>query len=200
MKKIIIATRNEKKFEELKRLLEDTGNEFLSLNDFPYIEEIKEDGKTFEENAVKKAKEIMLKTGITAIADDSGLVVPALHGEPGIYSARYAGEPRDDKKNIEKLLERMKDLTERSAYFICVIALAEPDGDIRTFEGRVNGIITHEPKGDKGFGYDPVFIPQGMTRTFAEMEPEEKDRLSHRMMAIKLLKEHLKNMSGREER
>ncbi len=193
MKKIIIATRNKKKFEELKRLLEDTGNEFLSLNDFPDIEEIKEDGKTFEENAVKKAKEIMMKTGISVISDDSGLVVPTLGGEPGIYSARYAGEPRDDRKNIEKLLDKMKNLTERRAYFICVIAFAEPDGDIRTFEGRVNGIITHEPRGNKGFGYDPVFIPDGMTKTFAEMEPEEKDRLSHRRKAIELLEEYLKN-------
>lgn len=193
-KKIVIATRNKKKLEELRRLTEDLDLEFLSLDDFPDIPEVIEDGKTFEENAIKKAISIAKATGLPAIADDSGLVVDSLNGAPGVYSARYAGEPSDDKKNIEKLLKKMEGVPpdKRQAHFVCVICLATPDGLFRTFTGRVDGIITEEPRGEGGFGYDPVFQPEGLNRTFAELSAEEKDSMSHRKRALGLLKEFLK--------
>ncbi len=192
--KIVVATRNKKKLEELKRLMKDIDIELLSLEDFPQTEEVVEDGKTFEDNAIKKALQIAKATGLPAIADDSGLVVDSLAGAPGVYSARYAGEPADDKKNIERLLREMASIPEhkRQAHFICVIALATPEGELKTFTGRVDGIITKEPRGEGGFGYDPVFQPEGLNRTFAEISGEEKDSMSHRMKAIKLLKEYLK--------
>lgn len=192
--KIVVATRNRKKLEELQRLMKDIKIELLSLDDFPHVPEVIEDGKTFEENAIKKAIFIAKATGLPAIADDSGLVVDALEGAPGIYSARYAGEPSDDRKNIEKLLRDMATFPDhkRQAHFICVIALATPKGEVKTFTGSVDGIITKEPRGEGGFGYDPVFEPEGLNRTFAEISREEKDSMSHRMRAIKLLKEYLK--------
>jgi XTP/dITP diphosphohydrolase len=194
--KIVLATRNKKKLEELKRLLEGLPIELFSLMDFPGLPEVIEDGLTFEENAVKKAQFVAKATGLLAIADDSGLVVDSLGGAPGVYSARYAGEPSDDKRNIEKLLKELSGVpvSSRQAYFICVIALAFPDGKVRTFTGRVDGIITKEPRGEKGFGYDPVFQPEGLDRTFAELSPEEKDAMSHRMKAISQLKEYLRSL------
>ncbi|MCX7793998.1 MAG: XTP/dITP diphosphatase [Thermodesulfovibrionales bacterium] len=193
--KIVLATRNKKKLEELKRLIEDIDIELLSLEDFPDAPDVIEDGKTFEENAIKKAVTIAKATGLPAIADDSGLVVDCLGGAPGVYSARYAGEPSDDKRNIEKLLREMEGVPaeRRHAHFICVICLATPDGNARTFTGRVDGIITEEPRGTGGFGYDPVFQPSGLNRTFAELSAEEKDSMSHRSRALKLLKEYLKS-------
>ncbi len=200
--KIVLATKNRKKFEELRRLLIDRAQgleiELLSLQDFPDLPEVIEDGLTFEENATKKALSVARATGLLAIADDSGLVVDSLNGAPGVYSARYAGEPSDDKRNIEKLLKELSEVPDdkRQAHFICVIAIASPEGDFKTFTGRVDGIITRESRGDKGFGYDPVFQPEGMDRTFAEMSPEEKDAMSHRMKAIEQLREYLRNLSG----
>jgi XTP/dITP diphosphohydrolase len=205
--KIVLATRNKKKLEELKRLLEGLPTvtsppiELFSLMDFPGLPEVIEDGLTFEENAVKKAQFVAKATGLLAIADDSGLVVDSLGGAPGVYSARYAGEPSDDKRNIEKLLKELSGVpvSSRQAYFICVIALAFPDGKVRTFTGRVDGIITKEPRGEKGFGYDPVFQPEGLDRTFAELSPEEKDAMSHRMKAISQLKEYLRSLLDTEK-
>lgn len=204
--RVVIATRNRKKLEELKRLLLgseanslDRGGEILCLEDFPYVPEVVEDGATFEENAIKKALEVAKATGLPAISDDSGLVVEALGGAPGIYSARYAGEPSDDRRNIEKLLRELEDVPpeKRQAYFECVIAFATPDGIVKTFRGRIDGIITEKPRGEGGFGYDPVFQPEGLNRTFAEVSKEEKDSMSHRMKAIRLLKEYLKGEGQR---
>ncbi len=140
--------------------------------------------------------EAVRATGLPGIADDSGLVVDSLGGAPGIYSARYAGEPPDDRRNIEKLLKEMEDIPEdkRQAHFICVIALATPEGEVKTFTGRIDGIITYAPRGEGGFGYDPIFKPEGFDKTFAEMTPMEKDSLSHRMRAVKALREYLERM------
>ena len=204
--KIVLASRNKKKLEELKRLLGEVGGAgnsektdivLLSLEDFPGAPEVIEDGTTFEENAIKKALQTAKATGLPAIADDSGLVVEALGGAPGVYSARYAGEPSDDRRNIEKLLRELEGVPpeKRQAHFECVIAFATPDGMVKTFTGRVDGIITEEPRGEAGFGYDPVFQPEGLDRTFAEVSKEEKDSMSHRYRAIRLLKEYLKQVA-----
>jgi XTP/dITP diphosphohydrolase len=158
---LVVATRNRKKVEELKRLLEGMPVMLYTLDDFPACPEVAEDADTFEGNAVKKAVAAAVCTGKPAIADDSGLEVYALNGAPGVMSARYAGPGADDRKNIEKLLSEMKGIRDRGARFICIIALAFPDGSVKTFEGYVEGRIGREPKGSGGFGYDPVFYPAG---------------------------------------
>lgn len=192
---IVIATRNKKKLSEFRRILEGTDIRILSLDDFPSCPEIEETGKTFKENAIKKALEVSRFTGRLAISDDSGLEVDALLGAPGVYSARYAGASAGDKDNVEKLLKELKDVPdkERTARFICVIALVYPDGTTKTFEGEVRGTIGKTPKGNSGFGYDPVFYPEGYDRTFAEMTPQEKDSLSHRARALQKLTDFLKS-------
>lgn len=193
---IVLATRNRKKIEEIRRIVKDMPVTLYTLDDFPDCPEVKEDGNTFEANAVKKAKEISKFTGIPALADDSGLEVYALNGAPGVLSARYASENADDRQNIEKLLKEMYPIPDekRIARFVCVIALAFPDGKIETFEGHSEGSIGREPKGSNGFGYDPVFYPEGHSRTFAEMSDKEKDALSHRGMALKKLHQFLKKI------
>ncbi len=193
---IVLATRNRKKIEEIKSILsvmEDPPG-ILTLDDFPECHEVKEDGETFETNAVKKAVYIAECTGITAIADDSGLEAEALKGAPGILSARYAGESADDRANFEKLLNEMRKVPgkNRNARFVCCIAMAFPDGDVKTFSGYVNGRIGTEPKGKNGFGYDPIFYPENSNRTFAEMNDNEKNSLSHRGMALREFQEYLK--------
>lgn len=198
---IVLATRNKKKVEEIKRIVKDMPISVYSLDDFPDCPEVEEDGKTFEENAVKKARAVSSHTNMPALADDSGLEVYALDGEPGVLSARYAGENADDRKNTEKLLNEMRSVPDgkRGARFACCIALAFPAGDLalrdgkaETFTGYSEGSIGREPKGSNGFGYDPVFYPAGCKRTFAEMDDEEKDSLSHRGAALKKLHEYLK--------
>ena len=198
---IVLATRNKKKVEEIKRIVKDMPISVYSLDDFPDCPEVVEDGKTFEENAVKKARAVSSHTNMPALADDSGLEVYALDGEPGVLSARYAGENADDRKNTEKLLNEMRSVPDgkRGARFACCIALAFPAGDLalrdgkaETFTGYSEGSIGREPKGSNGFGYDPVFYPAGCKRTFAEMDDEEKDSLSHRGAALKKLHEYLK--------
>lgn len=191
--KIVVASRNKKKVEELRRILEGPNLTLLSINDFPELEEVVEDGETFEENALKKARYVCRKTGIPALADDSGLEVESLGGKPGVRSARYAGENATDEDNVRKLLEEMKEIPmeNRKARFVCLIALVFPNGEERVFFGCVNGTIAKEPRGKFGFGYDPVFIPNGYERTFAEMTPEEKDKLSHRREALDKLKKFL---------
>ncbi|MBI4687282.1 MAG: XTP/dITP diphosphatase [Nitrospirae bacterium] len=194
---IVLATTNKKKIEEIKDIFEDAGiplDNVFTLKDFPEYPDVVEDGETFEENAVKKAKTIAERTCITAIADDSGLEVDALGGAPGVFSARYAGEPSDDKKNVEKLLNEMANIPDekRKARFVCCIAIASPEGEINTFLGYVEGIIGREPKGENGFGYDPVFYPEGHNRTFAEMSGDEKNAMSHRGRAIRQLQGYLK--------
>lgn len=197
---IILASRNRKKIEELKNIIQACGfsGKEASVNihtpdEFPQCEEVEEDGATFEANAIKKAAYIFECSGMTAVADDSGLEVDELDGAPGVFSARYAGEVTDDWANLEKLLREMKDVPDqrRRARFVCCIALADRSG-IKTFIGYVEGRIGKEPRGEKGFGYDPVFYPEGHDRTFAEMSDEEKSSMSHRGRALRELQGYLK--------
>ncbi len=192
---IVLATRNKKKIEEIKRITADLPITILSLDNFPNCPETVEDKDTFEGNAVKKAIEVCRYTGKPALADDSGLEVDALNGSPGVYSARYAGGcgSGNDVKNYEKVLSELKSVPveKRGAQFVCCMALAFPDGKIETFFGYAKGRIGSEPKGKSGFGYDPVFIPAGYEKTFAEMTGLEKDNLSHRGKALEKLKQFL---------
>lgn len=193
MLELVIATRNKKKLQEMQRLLEGLGVRLYTLEDFPECPEVEEDEGTFKGNAIKKALAISRCTGKITISDDSGLEVYALKGAPGVYSARYAGEKADDKANVEKLLSEMEGIKDRGARFVCFIALAFPEGEIKVFEGHVEGTINLKPKGDKGFGYDPVFIPEGYHRTFAEMDSHEKDAISHRGKALDKLRDYIVN-------
>ncbi len=194
---IVLATRNNKKIEEIKRITAGLPITIFSLDNFPDCPETVEDKETFEGNALKKAIEVCRCTGKPALADDSGLEVDALSGAPGVYSARYAGGigPGIDVRNYEKLLDELKNVSDekRGARFVCCMALAFPDGKTRTFMGFAKGCIGHGPRGKTGFGYDPVFIPEGYEKTFAEMTPEEKDRLSHRGKALEKLAEFLRS-------
>ena len=186
---ILIATHNQHKKEEIQQIL---GNDFsvTSLADYDLHEEIVEDGNSFHENALIKAKYCFEKTGKPSLGDDSGLVVEALDGRPGIYSARYAGN-HDFAKNMAKVLDEMKNEDNRKAYFVTVMCLFDGDGT-HYFEGRVNGNLTREIRGEKGFGYDPIFIPDHHEITFAEMKPEDKNAISHRKKAIELFLDFLK--------
>jgi len=192
---IVLATRNKKKIEEIRRITGDLPITILSLENFPDCPETVEDRDTFEGNAVKKAVEVCRCTGKPALADDSGLEVDALGGAPGVYSARYAVATGSvsDVLNYQKLLSELRNvITEkRGAQFVCCMALAFPDGTVKTFLGYAKGRIGMEPKGKTGFGYDPVFIPDSYERTFAEMTGEEKDKLSHRGKAIEKLADFL---------
>lgn len=192
---IVLATRNKKKIEEIRRITTDLSVEILSLADYPNCPETIEDRDNFEGNAVKKAVEVCQCTGKPALADDSGLEVNALKGAPGIYSARYAGENANDVRNNEKLLAELKNVSpeKRGAQFVCCMALALPDGTVKTFLGYAKGRIGLEPKGKTGFGYDPVFIPEGFEKTFAEMTGEEKDNLSHRGKALENVRNFLRS-------
>jgi len=174
-------------------MLDEMGISLMSLNDFSDSPNIEEDGNTFFDNAHKKAKIIADFTGETVLADDSGLEVDYLGGGPGVRSSRYSGEDATDEGNIRKLLDQMKDVPaeRRDACFKCVLVLYHPDGRFKSFEGSLHGRISDKPIGESGFGYDPVFIPEGHKRTFAEMSGEEKDRLSHRGKALAKLAEFL---------
>lgn len=193
---LVIATRNRKKIEEIKRILDGMPVTLYTLNDFPGCPEVVEDADTFEGNAVKKAVAVARYSKKPAIADDSGLEVYALNNAPGVLSARYAGTRTDDRRNLEKLLLDMREIEEsrRGARFVCSIALAFPDGGGETFHGFVEGRIGGQPKGFNGFGYDPVFYPEGHDRTFAEMGDDEKDALSHRGMALNKLRSRLSSI------
>ncbi|MBF0623652.1 MAG: XTP/dITP diphosphatase [Magnetococcales bacterium] len=195
--KVVLATRNRKKVEEIRRMA--TGSlTLLSLNDFPECLEVVEDGATFRANACKKAREVARYTGLTALADDSGLEVDALGGRPGVHSARYAGTGATDRQNLDKLLEELGDRPEdqRTARFVCVLALVDAKGGCRIFDGRVEGRIAFQPRGENGFGYDPVFLPEGAPVTFAEMDPGAKDAMSHRGRALAQLASALNDHSG----
>ncbi|MEJ8590259.1 RdgB/HAM1 family non-canonical purine NTP pyrophosphatase [Riemerella anatipestifer] len=180
-KEILIATHNQHKKEEIQQILGD-GFIVKSLSDYQLNDEIVEDGNTFEENAFIKASYCFQKTGIPSLGDDSGLVVDALDGRPGIYSARYAGN-HDFKANIAKVLEEMQGKTNRAAHFITVLCLVDENG-ASYFEGKVHGHLLEEDRGHQGFGYDPIFVPNGYETTFAEMTPEEKNAISHRKNAL----------------
>lgn len=185
---IVLATRNRKKVQEMEKILTRRGGglHIFTPDDFPACEEVEEDGETFEANAVKKASYFYSCTGMTAIADDSGLEVEALGGAPGVVSARYAGEGVDDAANTRKLLRELEGVPpeERGARFFCCIAVASSSG-LHTFTGYVNGRIGSEARGDRGFGYDPVFYPEGYSVTFAQMSEDEKNSISHRAQALR---------------
>ena len=187
---LIFATHNKHKLSEVQKMLPDI--KLNSLTEIGFNEEIEENGNSFEENAIIKAETIYLKTKLNVFSDDSGLVIPALNGEPGIFSARYAGTG-NDKDNNKKVLDKLKDKNDRSAYFICVICLII-DGKKHIFEGKVDGEILTEPRGDNDFGYDPIFKPNGYDLSFAEMTPELKNKISHRSIAIEGVKNYLFNI------
>ena len=179
---IVVATGNLHKVQEYKELLADQNVELKSLKDYPNCPEVVEDGKTFAENASKKAVEVCRYCDVPTFADDSGLEVEALGGEPGIYSSRYA---ENDAARIAKLLKNLEGKENRRARFVCVIAIAINGEVIETFEGEVKGTIVDAPRGTNGFGYDPVFQPDGFDKTFAEMTDEEKNQISHRADAVR---------------
>lgn len=190
--KLLLATRNQGKIEEFRRILEALAPgeiELVGLNQFPDVGDVDETGSTFAENSLLKAREMSEATGLPAISDDSGLCVNALNGDPGIYSARWAGSHGDDRANLEKVLDQLKDVpdSERGAYFICVATLYLPDGRSFTEEGRFYGEILREPVGDQGFGYDPIFKPEGLDISSAQMSSEEKDAVSHRGKALRAI-------------
>ena len=181
---LVLATNNKNKIKEFKTILKDFKVEIRSLSDFGPIPEAIEDGDTFDENAYKKAHHVARILGLPAISDDSGLVVKALNGAPGVHSARYAGENATDDENTDKLLKELKDVPDRSAYFQCVLSIAVPSGPALTYEGRCDGTITSERAGFDGFGYDPVFFVGDFQKTFAQLSMEEKNSISHRGKAL----------------
>ncbi len=188
---LVLSTRNNGKISEFKQMVKDFDIELRGLNDFGPIPEVEEDGRTFEENALKKARFTSRVLGLPAIADDSGLVVKALHGEPGIYSARYAGENATDEENNTKLLKKMQGIKDRTAQFMCVIAIAVPRGPALIYTGTCDGIILDKPRGSNGFGYDPLFYYPPLKKTFAEMTPEEKNLVSHRGKAMAEIRDEI---------
>ena len=183
--KLLIATRNPHKLTEIRQILAVPALELVSLGEFPDLPDVVEDGNSFEANAKKKAVTCALATGLWTLADDSGLEVDALGGAPGVRSARYAGEPVDNAANNRKLLNALKDATNRQARFRCTVALSDPKGHAWVVEGTCEGHIIEECRGTEGFGYDPMFVPQGYTATFSEMDGEAKNRISHRAAALR---------------
>ena len=181
---IVLATRNEGKVSEIRTLLEGAPVLVKSLNDFGPIPPVAEDGETFEDNAVKKAQFTARVLGFPALADDSGLVVKALDGQPGVHSARFAGEDASDEDNNLKLLETMDGVEDREAFFMCILALAVPSGPTLIYEATCHGIVTEALIGDQGFGYDPLFYYPPLEKTFAQMSTEEKNAVSHRGKAL----------------
>lgn len=188
--RICFATNNQYKINEIKTMLP-SSVEVVSLEDIGCREELREDQKTLEGNSHQKAEYVFRKYGVPCFADDTGLEVFALDGEPGVYSARYAGNHRDNMANIQLLWDRLKDKDNRQAQFRTVITLIRENGRVRQFEGTVKGSIITELRGEGGFGYDPVFIPKGYEQTFAEMSADQKNAISHRGVAIHKLVEFL---------
>lgn len=191
--KIVIATNNKKKLAEIQAIMQDERIELISLDCFPGIKDIPETGTTFRENAVIKAKAVYSKTGFPAIADDSGIALDQLDGRPGVYSARYAGKDADDRKNNAKLQEELSAFPEpHTGRYICS-AVFYDGARLIASEGKLEGLILTAPRGNNGFGYDPYFLPDGYTITTAEMDPAEKNRISHRYHAFQSLKEKIVN-------
>jgi len=194
--KLVLATRNQGKITEFRRILDALAPgeiELVGVDQFPDLVDVEETGSTFEENSLLKARYTSHATGLPAIADDSGLCVDALNGDPGIYSARWAGAHGDDQANIVKVLEQLKDIDDekRGAHFMCVASLVLPDGREHVAEGRFDGHILREPVGENGFGYDPIFQPLGFTISSAQMSAEEKDLLSHRGKSLRQIAPHV---------
>jgi len=187
--KLLIASRNIHKIREIRSIFKLYNLEIIGANDLPDLPEVVEDGGTFQANAVKKAVTMALASQLWAMADDSGLEVDALNGAPGIYSSRYAEKPGDYAANNKKLLEELDGNTVCTARFCCVMALSSPSGRAQAVEGICRGRIVQEARGSQGFGYDPLFIPDGYSMTFAEMEPAVKNNISHRAVALRKARE-----------
>ncbi|MBW0768250.1 MULTISPECIES: XTP/dITP diphosphatase [Mammaliicoccus] len=190
MKDIIIASNNKGKIEDFKAIFPKAN--VIGISEIAPDFDVEETGTTFEENAILKSETASKALNKIVIADDSGLSVEALYGEPGIYSARYAGEPKDDQANIEKLLSNLKDKENKNAEFICAIAVSEPGKDTVTYVGKVQGEIIDEQRGENGFGYDPIFFVPSLDKTMAELTAAEKSAISHRGNAIKLMNEDIR--------
>ncbi|PRP56633.1 non-canonical purine NTP pyrophosphatase [Bacillus halotolerans] len=189
MKEAIIATHNPGKVKEFKEIFEPKGYEVKSLAEIGFTDEIEETGHTFEENAILKAEAVAKAVNKMVIADDSGLSVDNLGGRPGVYSARYAGEQKDDQANIDKVLSELRGIEkeQRTARFRCALAVSIPGEETKTVEGHVEGYIAEEPRGEYGFGYDPIFIVKDKDKTMAELTSDEKNKISHRADALKKL-------------
>lgn len=194
MRKIVLSTDNKNKLREIREILEDLDVKIYGKSDINGMDfEVIEDGDTLYDNALKKAAAMAERVDCAVLADDTGLFVNALDGEPGVHSARYASE-HDDKKNREKLLNNLKDNDDRSAYFKTEIILIDEEKNIIPIEGVCPGKISLEEKGENGFGYDSIFIPEGFDKTFAEMSHEEKNQISHRSRALKNLRDKLSKL------
>jgi XTP/dITP diphosphohydrolase len=188
--RVVLATRNAHKVAELNRILADAGfdGELVGLDAFPDAPDVAETGRTFADNALLKARAIAVHTGLPAVSDDSGLTVNALNGMPGILSARWSGKHGDDQANLELVLGQLADIEDREGAFVCVAALALPDGSREwTTTGVLHGSITRSPRGANGFGYDPIFVPDGLETTTAELAPPDKDAISHRGRAFRAI-------------
>lgn len=201
MKKIVLATANTHKVIEFQRILNELlpDLELVAASQFPGVPEVEETGSTFAENALIKARAINEFTNLPALADDSGLVVEALNGAPGIFSARYAGINADDKANVVKLLNEIKELDQSllGAKFECAIALVDKSEDLElVVDGQMPGQVIKEVRGENGFGYDPIFVPQGLTKTSSELSDSEKDKISHRGIALRKISVILKQLPG----
>jgi len=196
---LLIATRNEGKLIEVREMLSELPLQFLSLRDFPDTVTVDETATSFAENASLKARGYALQTGAFTLADDSGLEVDALGGEPGVRSARYAGEAASDFDRVQRLLSNLAafDRTARTARFVTAVAIADPQGTILNLSiGTCEGTITETPRGENGFGYDPIFIPRGYEQTFAELGSDIKNRISHRADALEQTGEYLRSLTG----
>lgn len=200
VRRLLLATRNDGKIAELRRILAADDRladvELVSAADVD-VGDVDETGDTFAANAALKARAAAEAAGLVAVADDSGLVVDALGGAPGVHSARYAGVHGDDAANLAKVLEEMAGVTERTARFVCAAAVTAPGGGSRVVHGEVRGALIEEPRGSRGFGYDPIFVPDGEQRTTAEMSPAEKDAISHRGEAFRALCDPIAELLGR---
>ena len=189
--RVVLATRNQHKVTELRRILEGSGLavDLIGTQEFPDLPDVAETGSSFAANALLKARDVAHRTGLIAIADDSGLCVDALNGMPGIFSARWAGRHGDDRANVDLLLAQLADVPSprRGASFHCAAAVATPRGEERVVEGVLDGGVIEQPRGSNGFGYDPVFVPRGYVLTTAELTPQEKDAISHRGQAFRAL-------------
>lgn len=201
MTHLVVATRNRGKIVEINALLTGVVDKISSTVDFDGFPETLEDGTTFEANAIKKAREAAIFTGLPALADDSGLMVDALDFRPGVYSARYAGKDANDKANNALLLHEMQNILpdKRQAAFVCVLAFVTPDGVEELFSGRVSGRILSEPRGEEGFGYDPIFLVDDYGRSMAELTLMEKNCVSHRAQAFKKFREYLEGKNNFEK-
>lgn len=199
MKKIIIATKNKGKAKDFEALFGPLGYEVLTLRDVADDMDVEETGTTFEENALLKATALSNRLQTMVIADDSGLEIDALDGRPGIYSARYAGEEKSDEANIDKVLEELRDVkeSERTARFVCAIAVVSPTSEPFTVRGACEGVIASERKGTNGFGYDPIFFVPSENKMMAELTAEEKGAISHRGNALQLLEANLDELVGK---